>query len=467
MKRFPSILLLTFIISVTISQNSPTLLWTKTIYDQPIGNKPLSICIVNDGIIYVANYAGSYRDAEIGFFVQKYNASGDVLWRYSHINKYPDNFLAIDATCDENGNTYVSTDHNKIWKIAPDGDSLWMKDASFMHNGVLYPEQGNYLNFKNGKVTACGWHGLYTYDQNGNFTDLLYEEQKMRDPSYDGLGNTYFIGDYVPIIDHEHRIVKLNKNHNKVWKILLEPLKNVSQNDGIDADIYGNVFLLSAYSTGSKLTKYDTDGHLLWKIDVPVNTYHPHNLYNARIDGSLYADREGNVFVAGDVSDTSGVKFVLCKYSSSGNLIWKFEQDPDLSFTNIFTTNIINVGPDLYICGYKTTEAEFRPPGFMMKLSDPDNLSSVEESEPISDSWQLYPNPSTGNMSIYCQHNITPINKITFEVTTVTGARISPPIAQRDAQTWSMDLSNIQAGCYFLRVRDGDNVAVKRILTVK
>lgn len=465
MSRITFSLVFTFIITSVVSQNPPTLQWMNIIYDSvfPMGNRPLDISLVNDGIIYTASYAGSYKDVERGFFVRKYNTGGNMLWEYSDFGYQTDHYSALDAACDEEGNTYVSTDRNRIWKISSTGDSLWMKGASFNHDGVFYPEQLRYLDCKNNKIAGCGWYGLINYDEDGNFSELIYQEQKMRDPSYDGFGNTYFIGDYVEIIDHEHRIVKLDENHNKVWKMVLDP----APMDGIDVDIYGNIFLLSAYPDGSKLTKFDTDGDLLWKIDLPVNIYHEEPYNNSRIAESVHADREGNVFVAGDVSDTSGVTFSVCKFSSAGTLMWKFDwKDPDKSITSIHAADIINNGQDLYICGYRRTREGFRPPGFLMKLFDPDNFSGVKEEQANSNTWQLYPNPSNGHMFIHSQRE-SQSDKITFDLITITGACIPLPIQQHDAHTWSMDLSNIHEGCYFLRVKDGDNIAVKRILTFK
>ncbi len=454
-------LLLAVITSVSFAQTAPSLVWMKDIYHENprMGNIPFKICLVNGGVVYASNSVVSYG-TENGFFVHKYDETGTKLWEYSNLGSRPMIQPALAATCDEQGNTYISMDGNMIRKISSTGDALWTKDASFQYNGSFFPEQPKYLSYRNGKVEGCGYN-LVEYDGDGNFSALLREEQRMRDVSYDDSGNTYFIGDSLPIADHERRIVKLDKDHQKVWKVVLA----YAASSGIDVDRNGNTFLLTADKTGTELSKYDTEGHLLWKIDLSINAYCP---FTSVVAESVYADRGGNVFVAGDVSDSSGLKFTVCKFSPNGNLLWKFDwKETDKEITRIHPTGIINKGKDLYIAGYKRNEEGFYPHGFLMKLNDPDNLylGIGQPSEPAI--WQVYPNPSNDFIILKNSQNSGPDEFVSFELTTTAGVALPTSFNQIDPLTWSINVANLPEGCYFLSAKIGNSIVVKRIVSVK
>lgn len=169
----------------------------------------------------------------------------------------------------------------------------------------------------------------------------------------DDSGNVYVTGNSAGGLTRRDLIVlKYSSAGASIWTARIADTVNNNFLTGFDikVDNFYNV-----YVGGSGMTKYDSDGKLLWRV--PADSYRAivldsaDNVYGTggnsryktqkfREDGfllwqaiyqnldynvarDLTLDRAGNVIMTGQCSHTAGTtKYVTIKYSGSGNTIW-------------------------------------------------------------------------------------------------------------------------------------------------
>jgi hypothetical protein len=285
----------------------------------------------------------------------------------------------------------------------------------------------------------------------------LYYRQQFRDFSFDGNSNLYLLNDYSPIVDHERSIVKLNPSYERQWKVIVDS----SMLDGIEVDKDGNVFLFNPSGKKTQLTKYDADGHLEWRRNLPFTAY---RYYDRLGVDAFCADGDGNVFTGGYLPDSLGLRLMVMKHSASGDVLWTYTQtETDPEFNQIYVTGILNIGKNIYVSGFKARLEGYRPQGFLMKLFDPDNTTGLAGSD-VQRSWKLHPVPASGLLWLEGKPDG---NSAEFVLSGADGRVMNLPYWKEGEGKWIFDISQLPTGCYFLKGSCGSDVFTRKIIVLR
>lgn len=152
-------------------------------------------------------------------------------------------------------------------------------------------------------------------------------------------------------------MAKYDTNGNLIWRKAIE----TSAHDdaaGIATDQSGFVFIcgrtltqLGQRTTAAFLTKYDTNGNLIWRKATKTAEYDDAT--------SIATDQLGDVFICGRTSAHAGQRTsdaFLAKYDTEGNQIWRntIKTSEYNSALAIATNHLGHV----FICGYTSVAAE-------------------------------------------------------------------------------------------------------------
>ncbi len=230
-----------------------------------------------------------------------------------------------------------------------------------------------------------------------------------------------------------------------------------------DSIYFNDIMLRSPYNSISYfLTKFDQNGNTIWANSINEHsTGYDYNQFDI--------DYNGNVYLGAQARDTlnfgddfeyinSGKEdLFVAKYNTDGDLIWvRAMQGNETSLNRIQsvavydTTNIFAAG---YFGNYLHIGNEelssTNKHGFIA-MFDTDISGIKEVYKRNNNEFDIYPNPSTGLVTINCKSGI--FDKI--EIINVTGQKVhSVNITSKNIQ---IDLSNLAKGLYFVKIK-GEN----------
>jgi hypothetical protein len=278
-------------------------LWAKSPVGSSSGNGDDGCSVSADpmGNVYVTGYFssptivfGSYTLTNYGtesIFLAKYDANGNVLWAKNSISSFADYGLSVST--DANGNAYI---------------------AGTFHSSTI--------SFGSYTLTNAGSQNVFLvkYDVNGN---VLWANSSVgfigngSSVSTDAIGNTYLTGNF--------------------------------QGSPIT---FGSYTLTNTGGLDVFLTKYDTNGNVLWaknSVAASGNSF----------GNSVSSDAEGNAYITGCYSSptinfgsytltNSGTQnSFLTKYDTYGNVLWA----KNVNGSNIQSQSVSNNSNCVYICG--------------------------------------------------------------------------------------------------------------------
>ena len=276
--------------------NNGNLVWKKDVTTNSYSNA--FKCDINavgtfkDGSIIVGAGASSYDNVII-----KYDKNGNTIWKksiptyyYNSKNQYY-KINTINITNDDNiivgANSQYDGAEKIIIKYDSNGNLIWKKTLPTYKSGEYYYVEQLLISNDNNIIIGVDSYSdsqgraILKYDSNGN----LIWNKKI--PTYYDNGETRY-----------YRISTTNINNNN--EII------VGANGSTD-------------SSSKSLLKYDSNGNLIWKKDIP--SYKSGEYYYIE---KMNITNKNEIIVGVDSYSDSQGRAIL-KYNNNGELLWKTE----------------------------------------------------------------------------------------------------------------------------------------------
>lgn len=149
-----------------------------------------------------------------------------------------------------------------------------------------------------------------------HYNDSVFGVESATSLAVDDSGNVYAGGVKETATGLDMVLLKYRPDGSRQWAVVYnDDPKNQHTMLDIKVSRNGSIFLRD-YTFGEDLYKYNAAGILVWKRWSPA---FPGINYQMLNQNYIQCDRNGNVFIAGEVFSTDSLK--ICKYSDAGNLI--------------------------------------------------------------------------------------------------------------------------------------------------
>jgi len=411
-------------------QPDGTCLWIRRVHTPGVASQGRITSLSTDGqgnIYFGGNFAGTLTFGQHtiqnwGYsdnFWGKMDSSGNILWVDAAGSEMIERGVSVKA--DPNGNLYVlgsgtgdpeptyvgdSLNINRgfVTKYSTTGQMEWLKTAqkgSFVSHPVVHERQ---INEKNGKVVITG--------------EMFVENDTVE---IAGLQLT------IPTVNENHGIgfaMMLDENGNGIW--LNEIIKSTSGGKG-KAVVFksnGNI-ALTMYTPGGGGVIPNTQ-------DTISDGYYTEFYFTL----NKQTGQVMNYFRPMQPNPASG-------YGSTHRMFSMTTRNDDILSTGYFT-NELNGIKTLFIAKIDTTTL------------------GVEEHTLNQVVFIVYPNPSKGVFYLESSDNLHFINNV--EIYDISGKQIfsHKPIIQDNKIR--LDLSHLKTGIYFLRLRSGKSIVVKKLV---
>ncbi|MEN8956604.1 MAG: SBBP repeat-containing protein, partial [Flavobacteriales bacterium] len=308
-------------------------------------------------------------------FIQKLNASGNLVWAKSIGGTSSDQGTSISV--DGSGNVYTTGHYQGTVDFDPGSGRNWLNSNG---RDDVYVQK---LNSSGNLVWARSFGGT-GYDRGLSI-------------SVDGSGNIYTTGQFYVSVDFDPGsgsvrltsngsgdifVQKLNSTGNYVWAKSFggSSLDDVSS---ISVDGSGNVFTTGKVSGDIFAQKLNTLGYLVWAKSLVTNVASVYSTSNA-VDGS------GNVYTTGyfqgtvdfdpgiglsNLTSNGGSDIFIQKLNASGNLVWakSFGGTGDDGGASIS----IDGSGNAYTTGYFQGTADFDPGSGVVNLTSNNGSSDI------------------------------------------------------------------------------------------
>jgi hypothetical protein len=465
-------------------------LWAKN-----IGNgSGYSIALDSTGNCYITGWFSGIADFDPGagtalltsignadIFIAKYDANGNYIWAKSIGST--DNDIGNSIVVDGRGNCYIT--------------------GYFQGTADFDPGAGTAL------LTSIGGADIFfaKYDSNGNYFWAKNIGSTSSEEGYsialDGLGNCYISGYFSDTTDFDPGIgtailipvgcvdiffAKYDANGNYLWaknistastnysnRIAIDSIGNcyITGNFGDTTDFdpgVGTALLTPVGSMDIFFAKYNASGNYLWAKNIGGVIDHGYSIaldsanncyITGRFQGTADFDPGAGTALLTSVDYSPDIFFA--KYDASGNYLWAKDIG---SINNDMGACIALDGMEnCYITGYFNGTADFDPnagtalltPVGMKDIFFAKYSQTVGITENIiSESINIYPNPTTDNLIIE-----TP-EKATFEILNIQGQLIKR--IEVSSNKTNVDVSTLTSGMYFVKAKMKNGFAVKKII---
>src|ERR1035437_1427983 len=334
-------------------------------------------------IPYFNGYASDYHR---GFFLEKRDSNGNILWMDTVVQQADLVSLAFDGS-----NLYVTGEfYSKSISI---GNTVLYKPQDSLNSSffIKYNLQGNIIWVKQDiykyKLYKLKYYNnaFYSYgnvyyfskfDMSGNLIwSVKTAKYGVEDLAISDSNNIYIKTGSGPSYDPDS-IKKYDSNGNLLWAIDFP-----GYGGGFTADKKGNCYISGVYTSGNNyIAKLDSTGQYLW---------FKQNFPHGAGEGYLGADSEQDYFYVG--GGDNNYKGWLDIYDSSGNYL-RGVQIGDYIINPKGGKCIVRVGQTFYVGGYKIGQY---PIGFVAKITDPNfSLNTNENQTENNSSLNVYPNPT-------------------------------------------------------------------------
>lgn len=350
-----------------------TQLWVER-YDGPDHERDLPTCLGVDqlGNIYVGGISYSYSNF-YDYATVKYAPDGTQLWvaRYNGPLDFDDGINAL--TVDRSGDVIVTGMSNSVTggadiatlKYAPDGTQQWVRrfdGANHLYDegrAIASDDSGNI--YVTGVTVDSGIYNLFiTY--RGEFVTVKYSPTGVQEwvNLYKGAsdidaeakrivvdpdGQGVYVAGWA--VDNPHNttqahftLLKYSGAGSSMWS---SQESRGSFTEVLVRDASGGLVISGAasYYLNTFTAKYNPAGTELWS-----------NLFTTGGDSytrawALAPDRQGNVFLVGQVSDTTP-RYLTLKYSSNGSVLWKREYKGAGSCESPIWDFVVDQAGDIY-----------------------------------------------------------------------------------------------------------------------
>lgn len=316
----------------------------------------------------------------VSIMIVKYSPSGARQWiRYDgpYQNSQWDACAPVAITTDQQNNLYVTgrcaiyggTWHVQILKYSPSGQLLWIGGftsitdyngnarTDFMPVGIaVYNSTAVYVTGQVGNTVGDIHPVTLKYDENGNIVwqRMAYGSiaslgfpDTPHSITLDSAGNIYEEGSSGSDGPAGAYALKYDPSGDLLWlSQAQEPdctsdYRGQKTGDAVGLDARGNVYLTSDdCSAGVVVTKFDSNGNLLWESQ--TNGITP--------IASSYFNSEGDAYVLANANSKS-TAFETVKYDSDGNRQWLIAYSGSGSTPDNMPVAMAASGGNLYIAG--------------------------------------------------------------------------------------------------------------------
>jgi hypothetical protein len=185
--------------------------------------------------------------------------------------------------------------------------------------------------------------------------DVQSDQNGFGSVALDSSGNIYVAGGTFSqgAGGRDGLLAKYDTNGNLIWQRILGGANNdiffsVALDSSGNIYVAGYTFSQGAGGQDGLLTKYDTNGNLIWQRILGGA--------NNDIFFSVALDSSGNIYVAGYTSSqgAGGQDGLLTKYDTNGNLIWQRILG-GASF-DIFLSVALDSSGNIYVAGYTNSQ---------------------------------------------------------------------------------------------------------------
>ena len=417
-------------------------------------------------------------------YIAKYNNQGSFEWlRFGIGINATDTRYSSEYYVDGTGNIYIQADF--VGSIVFDQDTLRapaptaanVRTASFV---VKYSPKGDMLWAR--KVTSP--KGVESYGLVADSKGNVYKTGVYFDTL--ALDSQHRLSPLSPASNLSSSIVKYDNNGNVVWS----QNYNATLSFTLFTDIADNLYIHGIWDTlnyngidtnniYSNLMKLDTGGRLIWAKRIFYYPIIAERRISMDANSNFYVNREfsGNITIGQTTlyaSRQSSWRNSECiiKYDTSANPVWALATDSGSNLT-IQSLNVNSQG-EVYVLGNFFPRAS-RGTGivffgsnmltantraadvFLAKLS---YALSVSNGPQADDEVRLYPNPSSGEISVVPGNG----SKYTrAQVYDQLGKEVYSQALNGKSQM-KMDLSFLPNGIYYARFSKSDGSLIKKII---
>jgi len=453
-----------------------------------------SICIDNNGDLIIT---GMYMSPSITFgstvltnnfpgtsdiFVVKYDQNGNVIWAKKYGGSVDEEALSICS--DNSNNIYVCGNYSStllsfgtinlinttsngvcrdlfIVKLDSNGNTIWAKSAG-----------GNANNFDEARHVAISNSGDVFIAGNYSGTTMSFGSVALTSANS----------------SKDIFLTKLNSSGTALWA---RNTNGTSKGDlfGLTVDYYGNPIISGYYQDSTInfngtilanptfnhsynpemfLVKYDGNGNVLWGKSIGSNC--------SDMGGSVTTDNYGYVYALGSsfgefihidndslyLGNPGSCSAFSIKLDPYGNYIWSYGSRHCMyvsssinSNSEFFLTGNYNDTLTLGTSSLINTSISTNSDNFIAKMG---NVTSISNAS-FKTITEIYPNPSQGIFSVKYKQGIKSV-----EILSVLGERISIIRPETFCSDIEIDLSEAPKGIYLLKIDNGHNICVKKVV---
>jgi hypothetical protein len=240
-----------------------------------------SMPVDSSGNVYVAGLVSTTTSATPVVSVAKITSTG-IGWNTA-ITASQNNGGIGNTFVDGSGNFYYTTENGspagiKVYKLSSTGSITWQKLLTGTSPGK----------------------SAVTVDSSGN---VIIATSSFNGSNYDGC------------------LIKLDSSGSLTWQVKLASSNSYDYFEDVSVDSSGNIYTtgwMFINAVSNVIAKYNSGGTLQWQRSLigPGSGTPP--LYGIAVESS-----GSNVYITGRVSETSGAKWVVAKYNSSGTIQWQ------------------------------------------------------------------------------------------------------------------------------------------------
>lgn len=413
-------------------------LWVKDSSEQNLGSSPYSFVSVPDmnGNIFLAYRKGVNSSWDI--YLKKFSPEGNLLWEKNYNGSENKDDYPLCITTDHLGNVIVGGYENSL------GPGHWGKYCV-----LKYSPSGNLL-----------WNKTYS-ETFGQVVSL----------AVDNNDNVYTAGSLlINSPNHEIISIKYSPNGDQIWVSRYSGRPEYVWNETKDMNIdnNGNMYITGFTEKGYPYCdfvtlKYNSGGILQW-----ASYYNP-PYDHVDVASSISYDDNGNVYVTGLNSLSSGTCSAVLKYNSSGVQQWDNTINSDLPFsTSMYPTMSISNG-SVFIFGAKRFSNPSNTDYLLTKLQQVIGITNISSNIPAKYSIeQNYPNPFNPITNI--KFDIVKSGLVKINIYDVLGRNTVSLVNQQmnpGSYKVDWDASAYPSGVYFYKLEAGEFTQTRKMVLVK
>jgi hypothetical protein len=409
-------------------------------------------------------------------FVVKYNSNGNVLWAKREGGTYYDEGKSIST--DANGNVLITGNFSSSTLSL--GTTTLTSGGMFSWNFfvVKYDSNGNTLWAKGAGGTLGELANSISADVNGNvFVIGIFSSPSL------SLGTTTLTNSGLSDIF----VVKYDINGNVLWA------KGAGGTDddlaySVSTDANGNVFMSGSFKSqtisfgtttltnvnvGSYfVTKYDTNGNMLWAKSAGGTNYDAG--YGTSADGN------GNVYVTGCFYSSSlsfglttltnantGLNesdMFVVKYDANGNVLWAKSQggiDQDVGHALS-----VNASGDIFVTGHfhnypiafgSTTLTTVGGSIFVAKLGV---MATGINSSSNNSIINIFPNPCSSSTTLQVNVNLEDAMLVVYN----SLGQVVKEVKNISSKNVTLSLDNLSSGTYLVRLTKENAIYTNKLV---